>query len=88
MKEEAVTEINGLMSDADSHYWHPVPEPDGRRRAFRGSRRWAGQAAGTAVCGVEVALARPSEMDCVYKPTCGRCWEALIDQQRSRSTVQ
>lgn len=38
------------------------------------------------MCGTEVAMARQSEMDWVYLPTCGTCWETLIIEQRSRET--
>ncbi|RCW41023.1 hypothetical protein DFQ14_109100 [Halopolyspora algeriensis] len=65
------------------HYWHPIPA-DGRRHAFRGGRRWDGRASATTVCGAEVAMAAVSEMDWIYRPTCGYCWQRLIDEQRER----
>lgn len=79
-----MTDMQDLVPDAQVHYWHPGPEPQARRHAFKGARRWEGQTAGTTVCGVEVAMARASEMDWVYMPTCGFCWEALISEQRKR----
>lgn len=77
-------EINEVLPEAEAHYWMPIPDPDGRRHAFRGARRWPGQSSGQTVCGIEVALARPAETDWVYRPTCGFCWEELIDRQRTR----
>ncbi len=79
-----MTELHELVPEADTHYWHPVPAPEARRHAFRGSRRWPGQTSGQTVCGVEVAMARPGEMNWIYLPTCGFCWEELVSQQRSR----
>ncbi len=79
-------EIGDLLPEAETHYWHPIPQPDGRRHAFRGARRWPGQSSGETVCGATVAMARVSEMDWVYLPTCGFCWAVLIEQQRSRDT--
>lgn len=80
-----MSEINELLPEAEAHYWHPIPEPEGRRHAFRGARRWPGQTSAETICGRTVPMARPSEMDWVYVPTCGYCWEELIARHRSRT---
>lgn len=66
------------------HYWLPIPEPDGRRHAFRGARRWNGQSAGEAVCGEQVAMAVPSETDWIHRATCRTCWDVLVAEQCGR----
>lgn len=70
------------------HYWLPIPEPDGRRHAFRGARRWPGQPSGETVCGATVAMAVPSETDWIHRRTCESCWELLVAEQGSRDTPQ
>lgn len=77
-----MTQPQDLVPDAELDYWYPIAKEE-RRHAFKGARRWEGQSAGTTVCGREVAMARASEMDWVYMPTCGY-WERLIDEQRSK----
>ncbi|MEU5846032.1 hypothetical protein [Saccharopolyspora shandongensis] len=65
------------------HYWLPIPKAGdigGTRHAFRGAR-WEGQPSETTVCGQEVAMAKPSEMDWCTFPTCLRCNEILRAEQ-------
>ncbi|MGW1679324.1 hypothetical protein [Saccharopolyspora sp. NPDC002376] len=70
---------------ANRHYWLPVPssgEFGGTRHAFRGPR-WQGQCSETTVCGQEVAMATPSEMDWCTFPSCRSCNEILIAEQHT-----
>lgn len=60
------------------HYWMPVPQD--RRHAFRGARRWDGRRSGKTVCGIEVALAAPSELDWIHIATCPACWDSLVTE--------
>lgn len=69
------------------HYWLPTPNPDSSvfaRHAFRG-RRWERQSADTTVCGVEVAMAAPADLDWVTAPTCGECNRTLISELNGRT---
>ncbi|TDD05900.1 hypothetical protein E1181_14025 [Saccharopolyspora terrae] len=69
------------------HYWLPTPNPDSgvfARHAFRG-RRWERQSADTTVCGVEVAMATPTDLDWVRAPTCGECNRTLISELNGRT---
>ncbi|CAL99893.1 hypothetical protein A8924_0947 [Saccharopolyspora erythraea NRRL 2338] len=60
------------------HYWLPVAgDIGGVRHAFRG-RRWEGQPADEAVCGLAVAMAQPSEMDWITFRSCADCRCALL----------
>lgn len=61
------------------HYWMPVPGDF--RHAIKGARRWRGERAATTICGTEVALAAPSEMDWIFVRTCPYCWTELIREQ-------
>nr|WP_246331192.1 hypothetical protein [Saccharopolyspora hordei] len=73
------------MQQAERHYWLPAPDPDTgvfERHAFPG-RRWEGQPTGVAVCGAQVAMAVPSEMDWRTAPTCMPCNDVL----RNRPTA-
>ena len=55
---------------------------DKRRGTWREvRRRWEGQPVDTSVCGTEVAMAKPSEMDWRMAPTCMPCNEILKSQQ-------
>ncbi|SFT04956.1 hypothetical protein [Saccharopolyspora flava] len=66
------------------HYWLPIPDSSqcsGTRHAFRGPR-WEGEHTGTTVCGQEVAMAKPSEMDWICHPTCPSCYDTLKLEQR------
>lgn len=65
------------------HFCRPVPHTDGKRHAFKGARRWVGQSSGDTVCGITVAMARPSDMDWIYLRTCSTCRELLINEQRT-----
>jgi hypothetical protein len=75
--------VNGAR--VERHYWLPVPnagESGGIRHAFRGGR-WDGQASDTTVCGDEVAMAQPSQMDWINFPSCGKCNDILKSEHRS-----
>lgn len=69
------------------HFWLPTPHPESgafARHAFRG-RRWERQPADTAVCGVDVAMAAPTDLDWITSPTCADCNKILIDEHENRS---
>ncbi|MGP4020714.1 hypothetical protein [Saccharopolyspora sp. 5N708] len=71
------------VRQTEPHYWMPTPNPETgvfERHAFRG-RRWAGQSMDLTVCGTEVAMAEPSEMDWRTAPTCMSCNEILKSRQ-------
>ncbi|MDI2031479.1 hypothetical protein QFW96_22820 [Saccharopolyspora sp. TS4A08] len=64
---------------ANRHYWLPVPNEGtsaGTRHAFRGPR-WEGRRQERTVCGKEVGMAQPSEMDWILFPTCADCFGVL-----------
>lgn len=68
----------------ERHFWLPTPDPDRRalvRHAFRGAR-WESERSAETVCGKEVAMAKPHEMDWCTAPTCADCNRALIGEQR------
>lgn len=57
------------------HYWLPIANDHdlgGVRHAFRG-RRWDGQKNGTTVCGVDVLMYEPTELDWIMYGTCHAC---------------
>lgn len=71
------------IARAARHFWLPVTnenEPGGVRHAFRGPR-WDGRPTDSAVCGEQVALARPSELDWIHFPSCGDCYEILKSER-------
>ncbi|MGW1677886.1 hypothetical protein [Saccharopolyspora sp. NPDC002376] len=70
--------------EVQRHFWLPTPDPDAGafvRHAFRG-RRWEGQASEATVCGKQVAMAKPSEVDWCSAPTCLDCNGILVNEQR------
>ncbi|WP_223840031.1 hypothetical protein [Saccharopolyspora pogona] len=73
-----------MTEQVQRHYWLPTPDPDARafvRHAFRG-RRWESQSSDTTVCGKQVAMAKPNEMDWCTAPTCLECNGILVGEQR------
>ncbi|GAA0520531.1 hypothetical protein GCM10009545_23230 [Saccharopolyspora thermophila] len=79
-------EVDAMATEyaANRHYWLPIPgagDIGGTRHAFRGLR-WEGQSSGSTVCGQEVAMAKPSEMDWCLFPTCQLCNGILVAEQR------
>lgn len=69
------------------HYWMPVIEKRGVRHAFRG-RRWEGQPRDESVCGLNVPMAKPSQMDWITFPTCTTCWKILADEAQEETGPQ
>ncbi|MGP4018149.1 hypothetical protein [Saccharopolyspora sp. 5N708] len=74
------------LGETPRHYWLPTPNPDTGafvRHAFRG-RRWESQSTDTTVCGTDVAMAKPSELDWCTAPTCQDCNGVLREEQQVR----
>ncbi|SDJ71596.1 hypothetical protein SAMN04487820_101442 [Actinopolyspora mzabensis] len=75
--------MEALIRMDTHHYWLPVSSRGSARlirHAFRG-KRWEGRASDTSVCGVQCAMAEPSELDWFQAPTCWDCTNILIEEQ-------
>ncbi|MFC7342878.1 hypothetical protein [Saccharopolyspora griseoalba] len=75
-----------MHDEVQRHFWLPVADPGGRggtRHAFPG-RRWEGERTREAICGEQLPLANPSEMDWICHPTCTTCWNTLRNKQFGR----
>lgn len=76
------------LTERPRHYWLPIANDDDRtgvRHAFRG-RRWEGQRTGTTVCGVEVRMCTPTELEWIMYGTCPSCNRVLQRELREWSS--